>query len=207
MNGEPHEAGDLCLGVAVAPPTGVRVDDQAAIDQVLRLVADYHAALGTELGRTSVQLTTAVLRRSPLGRKLRRLAAVARGEEDAVAADVRRQAEEVIALLLRPLAATDYQIQAWFWQTALGRTLAAAIHKTYAADDLFCPASAAERLNVDRATIDRLLTDGLLDPVPDETGATFVPARGVERLRTIARELEGATWSPANDDVDAPIFA
>jgi hypothetical protein len=190
MNGEAHQSEDLFLGVAIVPADGASTGDQAAIDQVLRLVADYHAALGAELGRTAIPPSTAVLRRSPLGRKLGRLAAVARGDEDAVPADVRRHADEVVALLLRPLAATDFRVEAWFWQTSLGRLLAAAIHRTYAAEDLFCPASTAERLNVDRRTIDRWLADGLLESVRDEVGAAFVPAHTIERLRAIARELE-----------------
>jgi hypothetical protein len=207
MNGELHQSDDFCLGVAIAPADGASAGDQAAVDQVLHLVADYHADLGAELGRTTIPPSTSVLRRSPLGRKLRHLAAVARGDEDAVPTDVRRQADDVIALLLRPLAATDYYVEAWFWQTSLGRLLATAIHRTYAADDLFCPASAGERLNVDRATIDHWLADGTLDSVRDETGSTFVPARTIERLRVIARELDGPTWSPPDDDLDSPIVA
>jgi excisionase family DNA binding protein len=206
MNGELYEAGDFCLDVAIAPAGGISSGDQAAIDQVLRLVAEYYATLGADLGRSSVSPSTAALRRSPLGRRLRHLAAVARGNEDAVVADVRRQADDVIALLLRPLAATDFGVPAWFWQTSLGRLLAAAIHRTHAADDLFCPASAAERLNVPRATIDRWLADGTLDAVRDETGSPFVPARTIERLRIVARELEGPTWAPP-DDLDSPIVA
>jgi len=206
MNGDLYQPDDHYLGVTIAPTDGAPTADQAAIDQVLRLVAEYHADLGAELGRSPSPPSTAVLRRSPLGRKLRLLADVACGEEDAVATDVRRQADDVIALLLRPLAATDYRVEPWFWQTSLGRLLAAAIHRTYAADDLFCPASTAERLNVARATIDRWLADGTLDAVRDETGAIFVPGRTIERLRTIARELESPTWSPPADR-DAPIVA
>jgi hypothetical protein len=206
MNGDLHQSDDLYLGVTIAPADGAPTADQAAIDQVLRLVADYHTDLGAELGRSATPPSTGVLRRSPLGRKLRHLAAVGRGDEDAVPADVRRQADDVIALLLRPLAATDYRVEPWFWQTSLGRLLAAAIHRTYAADDLFCAASTAERLNVARATVDRWLADGTLDAVRDETGAIFVPDRTIERLRTIARELEAPTWSPPAD-VDGPIVA
>jgi hypothetical protein len=206
MYGEPHETDDLFLGVAVIPVAGTAPGDQAAIDQALRLVADYHADLGAELGRPSVPASIVALRRSPLGRKLRRLTALARGTEDGVPSDVRRQADDVIALLLRPLAATDYYVPAWFWRTSLGRLLAAAIHRTYAVDDLFCPGSAAERLNVDSKTVDRWLADGTLDAVHDETGATYVPVRTVERLRAIARELECPTRIPP-DESGPPIVA
>ncbi len=194
MNGESRYLDDLCLGVTVtfAEPAN---PDQAAIDQVLRLVAEHHLRLGAELGRTTSSPSLSVLRRSPLGRKLRRLAAVGQGMEDATAATIRRDADDVVALLLRPLTATDYHVPAWFWQTSLGRLIAAAVYRTYRADDLFCPASAAERLNLDRKTIERWLDDGTLDSVRDETGARFVPAKTIERLRDVARILEGPSWS------------
>lgn len=194
MNGEPQHRDDLCLGVTITaaePPN----PDQAAIDQALRLIAEYHLHLGAELGRTTTSPTLSVLRRSPLGRKLRRLAAVAQGTDDAAAATIRRDADEVVALLLRPLAAADYHVPAWFWQTTLGRLIAAAVYRTYRTDDLFCPSSAAERLNLDRKTIDRWLDDGTLDSVRDETGARYVPVQTIERLRDVARILEGPAYS------------
>jgi hypothetical protein len=207
MNREQHQRDDLCLDVAVAPTNLPSSKDQLAIDQVLRLVADYHVELGAELGRSSAVPSIPVLRRSPLGRKLRYLAAVGRGEEDAVVADVRRHAADVIALLLRPLAATDFRVPSWFWQTSLGRLLAASVHRTYAEDDLLCPASAAERLNVEQATIERWLDDGALDAVRDETGSTFVPVRTIERLRAIAWELDGPAWSPPDSAAESDMVA
>ncbi len=207
MNGEEHQRDDLCLGVAITPADAASHNDQLAIDQVLRLVADCHAELGNELGRSSAVPSISVLRRSPLGRKLRHLAAVARGEEDAVPAEVRRLADEVIALLLRPFAAADFSVPAWFWQTSLGHILAAAVHRTYAADDLLCPASAAERLNVEPATLDRWLESGTVDSVRDEAGSSFVPARTLERLRAVARELDCPTWSPSNSQTETDMVA
>jgi hypothetical protein len=194
MNGESQHRDDLCLGVTITPAEPVN-PDQATIDQALRLIAEYHHRVGVELGRTTTSPSLSVLRRSPLGRKLRRLAAVAQGTEDVATATIRRDADDVVALLLRPLAAADYQIPAWFWQTALGRLIAGAVYRTYRADDLFCPSSAAERLNLDRKTIDRWLDDGTLDSVRDETGARFVPVQTIERLRDVARILEGSTWT------------
>jgi hypothetical protein len=194
MNGEPQHPDDLFLGVTVTPTESPN-PDQAAIDQVLRLVAEYHLRLGAELGRSSASPSLSGLRRSPLGRKLRRLAAVAQGTEDAATMTIRRDADDVVALLLRPLAATDYHVPAWFWQTSLGRLIAAAVYRTYRADDLFCPSSAAERLNLDPKAIDRWLDDGTLDSVRDETGARFVPVQTIERLRDVARILEGPSWS------------
>jgi hypothetical protein len=194
MNGEPQHRDDLFLGVTITaaePPN----PDQAAIDQALRLIAEYHLRLGIELGRTTTSPSLSVLRRSPLGRKLRGLTAVAQGTDDAAAATIRRDADEVVALLLRPLASADFHVPAWFWQTALGRLIAGAVYRTYRADDLFCPSSAAERLNLDRQTIDRWLDDGTLDSVRDETGARFIPVQTIERLRDVARILEGPVWS------------
>jgi hypothetical protein len=194
MNGEPQHGDDLCLGVTVTSAEPAN-PDQAAIDQVLRLVSEYHLRLGGELGRSSPSPSLSALRRSPLGRKLRRLAAVAQGTDDAAAATIRRDADDVVAMLLRPLAAVDFHAPAWFWQTSLGRLIAAAVYRTYRTDDLFCPASAAERLNLDRATIDRWLDDGTLDSVRDDTGARFIPVRTIERLRDVARILEGPAWT------------
>jgi len=207
MNGEPHGHDDFYVGVAIASTAETASADQAAIDQVLRLVAEYHNRLGTDLGRTSAAPSLSVLRRSPLGRKLRRLSAVGRGDEDAVAATVRRDADDIVALLLCPLAATDYQIPSWFWQTSLGRLIAAAVYRTYRPDDLFCPATAAERLNLDRRTIERWLDDGTLDSVRDETGSRFIPAQTIERLRDVARVLQGPTWSPPASATDADLVA
>src|SRR5215211_7698562 len=164
MNGEPHGHDDFYVGVAIASTAETASADQAAIDQVLRLVAEYHNRLGTDLGRTSAAPSLSVLRRSPLGRKLRRLSAVGRGDKDAVAATVRR-------------------------------------------DDLFCPATAAERLNLDRRTIERWLDDGTLDSVRDETGSRFIPAQTIERLRDVARVLQGPTWSPPASATDADLVA
>jgi hypothetical protein len=69
MNGEPYQPDDLCLDITIAPAGAASHHDQAAIDQVLRLTADYHAELGAELGRSSVAPSIAALRPSPLGRK------------------------------------------------------------------------------------------------------------------------------------------
>lgn len=207
MNGEPHGNDDFYVGVTLPSRGETSSPDQAAIDQVLCLVAEYHNRLGTDLGRSSAAPSLSVLRRSPLGRKLRRLAAFGRGADDAAVDAIRREADEIVALLLRPLAGTDYQIPSWFWQSSLGRIIAAAVFRTHRPDDLFCPATAAERLNLDRRTIDRWLDDGTLDAVRDETGARFIPAQTIERLRDVARILDGPTWSSLPPVPEADLVA
>jgi hypothetical protein len=176
----------------------VRHDDQEAIDQALRLVADHHAALGVELDQGKTIGSLIALRQSPLGRKLRRLAVAARGGQDVDLAGVRADADAVIALLLQPLAATEYRVPTWFWQTSLGELLASAIHRTYTTDQLLCLGSAAERLDEDQATIERWVADGTLTAVRDETGKTFIPVKQIEHFRIVARTFDGPSGPPAD---------
>ncbi len=160
-------------------------DDQAVLDQALRLVADHHRALGAMIGRGSPAPTAEELRSSPLGRDLRLLARAARGA--AAAAETRAAVARVEETLLRPLAADDYGVPDWFRGSALGRLLARAERSALGPDGLLPPAEAAARLGVREAEVAAWLADGSLPGVWDEAGRPLVPRAAVERRRWVAR--------------------
>ena len=171
-------------------------DDEAVLDQALRLVADHHRALGAMLGRPDVPVSLADLRQSPLGRDLRLLAAAGRRTADPAA--IQAAAARVADLLLRPLAADDYDVPAWFWATEVGRLLARAERVAHGPDRLLTTGEVAAGLGVTRAVVDRWLADGSLQTTPDEDGRPLVPRGEVERRRAIADELAGS-GSPVED--------
>lgn len=176
----------------------VHPQDLEAIDDVLRLVATYHASLGAELGDHTTTRSLIAMRQAPLGRKLQRLAAAARDRYDGDTVALRTEAYDVISLLLQSLAVSDHDVPAWFWQTAIGQILAAAIYRTYSADQLLCLASAAERLDTDQESVEALLAKGTITAVRDETGKPFIPVAQIERLRTVARAFDGTAGPPVD---------
>jgi hypothetical protein len=198
MNDDPVLAIDSSTHIASMPVPPLRCNDEDAIDQTLRLVADRHASLGAELDQPKTIGSLVALRQSPLGRKLRRLALVARGDHDIEIDRIRTDVNEVIALLMQPLAATEHRVPDWFWQTELGALLALALHRTYASDQLLCLGSAAERLDEHPATIERLLAAGILTAVRDETGKRWIPVNQIEHLRTVARSFDRSSSPPAD---------
>lgn len=162
-------------------------DDDDTIDQVLRLVADHHRALGSLIGRRSFSPTLAELRQSPLGRDLRVLANGGRGEASPRA--VEAAAARVAEVLLRPLAADDFRLPAWFWTTAVGRMLARAERTIRGAGAFLSLAQAAERLEVDRRTLEGWIADGALATIPDEQGRPLLLRDDIERRRAIRLEF------------------
>jgi len=165
-----------------------RWDDAAVIDQTLRVVAEHHAATGASLGRPIPAPTPAELRRSPLGRDLRLLAAA---DRDAAPAAVREAAARVLDLLLRPPALDERPVPTWFWRTGIGQVVARAERAVRAPGELLTPTEAASRLGADRETVEAWLADGLLSAVADEEGRPIVPSDVVERRRLVALELAG----------------
>ena len=171
---------------AVAGEVGHSWDKGAVVDQVLRLVADHHQALGATLGRTAVAPTLAELRRSPLGRDLRLLAS---GGGNAAPESVQAAAQRVIEVLLRPLAADDHQVPGWFWRTEIGRMVARAARTATGAEAWLTPMEGARRLGVSPAVVEGWLADGTLASVPDQHGRPLVPKTAVESRRRVAVEL------------------
>jgi hypothetical protein len=164
-------------------------DDEEVIDTVLRLVADHHRAVGAAIGKRSFSPSLAELRQSPLGQDLRLLAVAGYG--DVSRDQVRETAARVSDLLLRPLAAEQMVIPAWFWTTAIGRIVARAARVTYGDDGLMSVEAAADRLGIAPELVVGWITDGAIASIPDEAGRPCVPREAVERRRLIARELAG----------------
>jgi hypothetical protein len=183
--------GDRAPAVTAAREPGDPHDAQTVIDQALRLVADHHRGLGAALGRSADPPSLAELRASPLGQDLR-LAVAGSGRPARAAAD------RVVDLLLRPLAADDYTVPAWFWETALGRLLARAERAGRAPDGLLSAAAAAARLGVARAVVEEWLADGGIETVLAADGRPLVPFAAVERRLVVAAEIEGGPRPPAD---------
>jgi len=175
-------------------PTGAD-DDEAVLDQALRLVADHHRALGATIGRDAAAPSLVELRRSPLGQDLLLLSRARR--RPLPPSTVAAASERVRAVLLRPLAADDYAVPPWFRATAVGRLLAAAERAAHGPGELLTPDQAAARLGVAPWQISAWTADGTLPSVADETGRLLVPSAAVERRRLVAL----AVADPEPDDV------
>jgi hypothetical protein len=176
---------------AVAAGNGPAPDPGPVIDETLALVySQCHRLTGALAPGAFGPMPLAELRASPLGRDLRRLAAVAEGKRDDPADEVLAAVEATLGLLFWPTAADDYRIPRSFWETALGRLLARAKLRALATQGLIEVGEAAARLGVTRPTLWRWLDDGLLDGVRDETtGWTLVPERAVARMERVAAEF------------------
>ncbi len=170
------------------PPTTVgetrEATDDEALDQALELVADHYRALGALLGRAGAPPSRAQLHHSPLGRDLRLLAAARAGSPPN---EILAAAARVKELMLRPLAAADVAVPAWFWATALGRLVARAERAAHGPDGLLTPATTAAHLGVPPASVDRWLADGSLPSVPGDDGQPLVPRRAIGARLAIAR--------------------
>jgi hypothetical protein len=164
-------------------------DDDDIIDSILRLVADHHRAVGAAIGKRSFSPSLAELRQSPLGQDLRLLAVAGYGD---VSRDhVQETVGRVTDLLLRPLAAEEMVIPAWFWGSAIGKLVARAARVTYGDEGLMSVKDAADRLGVAPAIVTGWTTDGAITMVPDEAGRPLVPREAIEKRRAVARELVG----------------
>lgn len=167
--------------------TGTGLVETEVIDQALRLVAEEHAALGALLDQPTAPPSVAALRRSPLGRDLRFLAAA--GREPARADAVRAAARRVAAVLFRSSAAEGATVPAWFRRTTLGALVARAERAAAGATGLVTPAAAAIWLGVPTAAVEGWLAEGVVAGVADEAGGVLVPVEEVARRRAVARAL------------------
>lgn len=167
-------------------------DYQAAIDEALQLVYSQHHRLISRLHKDSFQeLTLEQLREGALGQDLRRLAAVARGDETEPKEQVLLAIDSVLQVLFWPAAADDYMVPRSFWDTDLGRMLALAKYRAYDRAELVSIGSAAQQLGVTRPTIYRWMDDRTLNYVRDDmSGRTFVVRRDVDMLRQVASRTD-----------------
>jgi excisionase family DNA binding protein len=172
---------------AAAPSPAV----QAAIDQTLQVVSGESRRLATRLGpAAAAPPSLAQLRAGSLGQDLVRLALVADGRIREPRERVLAAIDAVLQLLFWPAGADAYTVPRSFWATDLGRLLARAKYRAFAAEDLVGIGAAARQLGVTRPTIYRWMDDGSLDYVRDEiSGRSFVLRRGVDRYRQVAAEL------------------
>lgn len=99
-------------------------DEQAVIDQALELLRTEWLRVASRLSADCiVPLDRTQLRNGPLGRDLRRLTAVSRGDEAAEPAAVRQAIRSVLQLLFWPSGARTYAVPRGFWQTEIGAIL------------------------------------------------------------------------------------
>ena len=161
-----------------------RTDYQSTIDEALRIVYSHHHRLVSKLFPDAERpLNMEVLRSGPLGRDLRKLAALARGEIREPKELVLERIETVLQLLFWPPMADDYSVPRSFWETPLGRMMSMAKYRAYEPSELVSIGTAAQKLGVTRPTIYRWMDERHLGYVRDEmSGRTFVVQRDVESL-------------------------
>ena len=172
-------------------------DYQAAIDDALQLVYSQHHRLIGQLHPDSFRERLAKgdgerggLREGPLGRDLRRLSSLARGEVREPKDLVLSAIDSVLQVLFWPVAADDYTVPRSFWDTELGRMLALAKYRAYDPTELVSIGNAAQQLGVTRPTIYRWMDDRTLNYVRDDmSGRTFVVRRDIDNLKKVAAEL------------------
>lgn len=166
-------------------------DYQAAIDDALQLVYSQHHRLIAQLHPDSFrELTLDELREGPLGRDLRRLADLARGQVREQKDLVLTAIDSLLQVLFWPAAADDYTVPRTFWDTELGRMLALAKYRAYDPTELVSIGNAAQQLGVTRPTIYRWMDDRTLSYVKDDmSGRTFVVRRDIDNLKRVAAEL------------------
>jgi hypothetical protein len=168
MDPEPH--------IADGPTRDESAIDTATIDQALQLAYSQLHRFATRLVPGFLAPSSfAQLRAGPLGRDLRRLAALARGEQTVPQDQVLAAVEAVVQLLFWPAAAESFQVPRAFWETDLGLLLARAKFRAFAPKELVGIGTAEIRLGVTRPTVYRWVDDRVLDSVRDEvSGRTYV---------------------------------
>jgi excisionase family DNA binding protein len=161
-----------------------RNEYQETIDEALRIVYSHHHRLVTKLFPDAERpLNMESLRSGPLGRDLRKLAALARGEIREQKELVLERIETVLQLLFWPPMADDYTVPRSFWETPLGRMMSMAKYRAYEPSELVSIGTAAQKLGVTRPTIYRWMDERRLGYVRDEmSGRTFVVQRDVDSL-------------------------
>lgn len=193
---------------AVAPTRELDTIHQPAIDQALRLVDGEDQRLATRLTpKAPAPRSLAQLRAGPLGQDLQRLALVADGRSEEPREQVLSAIDSVLHLLCWSAGSEHLGVPRTFWDTDLGRMLARAKYRTFAARDLVGIAAAARQLGVTRTTIYRWMDDGSLGYVRDDrSGRTYVVRQGLEQRQPAAAELprreddlarEWAAWPSA----------
>lgn len=167
-----------------------RTGYQETIDEALRIVYSHHHRLVTRLFPDAERpLNMEALRSGPLGRDLRRLASLARGEIREPKETVLERIETVLQLLFWPPMADDYSVPRSFWETQLGRMMSMAKYRAYEPAELVSIGAAAQKLGVTRPTIYRWMDERHLGYVRDEmSGRTFVVQRDVESLLTDSQD-------------------
>ncbi len=109
---------------------------EAAIDQALDLLySEWHHLASRLSVECATPLDRQKLRAGPLGRDLRRLAAIARGEETTAPETILRAVEAVLQLLFWPAGGHRFTIPRGFWTTDLGIMLNRAQGRAYEASD------------------------------------------------------------------------
>jgi excisionase family DNA binding protein len=173
-----------------------RTGYEDTIDEALRIVYSHHHRLVSRLFPDAERpLNMESLRSGPLGRDLRKLAALARGEIREPKETVLERIETVLQLLFWPPMADDYTVPRAFWETHLGRMMSMAKYRAYEPAELVSIGAAAQKLGVTRPTIYRWMDERHLGYVRDEmSGRTFVVQSDVESL--LAESQDG--YSPAS---------
>ena len=176
---------------------------QDTIDKTVRLVYSqmhrYHVKL---FGKAPDAVSVEGLREGPLGKDLRHLARLARGEEQANQDEVFRAVNSVLELLFWPAGEDQYQVPRSFWEEPLGKMLSQAKLRAVDPSELMSIGNAAQQLGVTRPTIYRWMDDRVLNYVRDEmSGRTFVFRHDVEQMKEEAEEIGREQILPRGDDV------
>lgn len=163
-----------------------RTDYHETIDEALRIVYSHHHRLVTKLFPDAERpLNMDALRAGPLGRDLRILGQLARGEMREGKDIVLERIDSVLQLLFWPPMAEDYSVPRAFWESPLGRMMSMAKYRAYEPSELVSIGNAAQKLGVTRPTIYRWMDERHLGYVRDEmSGRTFVVQRDVDSLLT-----------------------
>jgi excisionase family DNA binding protein len=161
------------------------------IDETLRIIYSHHHRLASRLYPDGDRpLNIDAMRSGPLGRDLRKLAALARGDIREPKEIVVERIETLLQLFFWPPMADDYVVPRAFWETQLGRMMSMAKFRAFNPEELISIPAAAARLGVNRATIYRWMDERHIGYVRDEvSGRTFVVDHDIEALLEESNEF------------------